>query len=101
MKKKYKKPEIVFEKLAFKSALATCGYVSTAKITNDMYPCYIVEGEGNKTWPLGKGEPAYMPEWGDTLINGDMNICSIEYYCYHVPADPMLEGKNENYTGLS
>ena len=96
IKKEYKKPKIVFEDLAFKSALATCGYVSTTKIGDDTYPCYPVEGE----WPLGKGEPAYVPDWGDTLINGDTNICSSEYYCYHVP-ELMLEHKNENYTGLS
>lgn len=102
MKKKYKKPEIVFEKLAFKSALATCGFVSTTKIENDGYPCYIVEGEGDKTWPLDKGEPTYVPDFGTTLINGDRNICSSEYYCYHVPQDPiMLEGQNGSYIGLS
>lgn len=96
MKKKYKKPEIVFEKLAFKSALATCVYVSTTRIVDDTYPCYQVDGE----WPLGKGEPAYVPDWGNTLINGDKNICSSDYYCYQVP-QYMLEEKNENYTGLS
>lgn len=102
MKKKYKKPEIVFEKLAFKSALATCGFVSTTKIGDDTYPCYIVEGEGDKTWPLDKGEPTYVPDFGTTLINGDRNICSSEYYCYHVPADPiMLEKENGSYIGLS
>ena len=96
IKKEYKKPKIVFEDLAFKSALATCGYVSTTRIEGDKYPCYPVEGE----WPLGKGEPAYFPDWGDTLINGDKNICSSEYYCYHVP-ELMLEDKNEYYIGLS
>ena len=96
MKKKYKKPEIVFEDLAFKSSLATCGFVSTTKITNDIYPCYQVDGE----YPLGKGEPAYVPDWGDTLINSDRNICSSYYYCYDVP-QLMLEDKNENYIGLS
>ena len=96
MKKKYKKPEIVFEDLAFKSALATCGFVSTTRIENDAYPCYQVDGE----YPLGKGEPTYVPDWGDILINKDRNICSSYYYCYDVP-QLMLEDKNENYSGLS
>ena len=96
MKKKYKKPEIVFEDLAFKSALATCGFVSTTKIEGDNYPCIPVEGERENTW----GEPAYVPDFDETVINGDMNICESEYYCYHVP-ELMLEDKNEYYIGLS
>ena len=103
IKKEYKKPKIVFEDLAFKSALATCDLVSTTKIENDNYPCYIVEGEeeGGKTWPLGKGEPTYLEGFG-IIINGDRNICSSEYYCYHVPQDPiLLEEENGSYIGLS
>ena len=57
MKKKYKKPEIVFEKLAFKSALATCGFISTTRISDDGYPCEMVDSEGDYQWPGGKGEP--------------------------------------------
>ena len=102
IKKEYKKPKIVFEDLAFKSALATCGFVSTTRIEGDTYPCYIVEGEGDKSWPLGKGEPTYVEDFGTTLINDNRNICDSEYYCYHVPQDPiMLEEQNGSYIGLS
>lgn len=99
IKKEYKKPKIVFEDLAFKSALATCGYVSTTRIENDIYPCYPVdkEVEGVK----GSGVPTYDTDWGFTYINGNKNICSIEYTCYHVPLSD-LDGQNEYYyIGLS
>lgn len=100
MKKKYKKPEIVFEKLAFKSALATCGYVSTKRI-NDAFSCDPVKGDSDFTWPGGVGEPAAVgeiPDW--VLINGDRDICSSGYDCYHVP-EVMMETGNDKYIGLS
>lgn len=101
MKKKYKKPEIVFEKLAFKSALATCGFISTTRISDDGFPCEMVEGEGEFTWPGGKGEPAAVD--GDpslVLINDDFSICTSGWYCYHVP-EAMMEERNDKYIGLS
>lgn len=99
IKKEYKKPKIVFEDLAFKSALATCGLVSTTKIENDYYPCYPVEAEvdGDK----GSGVPSYDTAFEETLINDDRNICSSEYYCYHVPVTDLSEEWNEYYIGLS
>ena len=99
MKKEYKKPEIVFENLAFKSALASCGFVSTTRI-DDEYPCALVAGSNEVTWPGGKGEPAYVPEWDTVLIGSAPNECSEEYSCYHVP-DVMMENGNESYIGLS
>lgn len=98
IKKEYKKPKIVFEDLAFKSALATCGYVSTTKIGDDAYPCYPVEAEveGYK----GSGVPTYDTEWNVTYINGNKYICSMEYECYHVPLTDFNE-QNEYYIGLS
>lgn len=98
IKKEYKKPKIVFEDLAFKSALATCGFVSTTKIDNDIYPCYLVEAEGYKGQ---SGVPTYDTEWGFTYINGNENICSMEYECYHAPLPDFNEQSNENYIGLS
>lgn len=98
MKKKYEKPEIVFEKLAFKSALATCGFISTTKISDDGYPCEMVHGG---KWPYDKGEPTMAaddPGW--VLINDDFDICNTEWYCYHVP-EVMIEGLNDKYIGLS
>lgn len=100
MKKKYKKPEIVFEKLAFKSALATCGFISTRRISEDIFSCEMVESEGDYQYSGGKGEPAAVSDWpGMVLINDDTSKCSSGYYCYHVPA--MAEGHNEAYIGLS
>lgn len=96
MKKKYKKPEIVFEKLAFKSALATCGLVSTTKISDDGFPCEMVDGD---QWQGGQGEPAAVdgdPGW---VLIGDNGTCTDDYYCYHVPV--MMENGNEAYIGLS
>lgn len=96
MKKKYKKPEIVFEKLAFKSALATCGFVSTKRIESDFFSCEMVDGK----WQGGKGEPAFAgDDLGLVLINDDSSICESEFYCYHVPV--MMENGNEAYIGLS
>lgn len=95
MKKKYKKPEIVFEKLAFKSALATCGYVSTTRIA-DTYSCEMVEGDD---WRGGKGEPAYNEDL-DCVLIGDFSVCDNYFYCYHVPV--MMEGADgSSYIGLS
>ena len=95
MKKKYKKPEIVFEKLAFKSALATCGLVSTTRISDDYFPCEMVEGDD---WRGGKGEPAYDGDF-DCVLIGDFGVCDTYFYCYHVPI--MMENGNEAYIGLS
>lgn len=95
MKKKYKKPEIVFEDLAFKSALATCAFISTTRISDDRFPCELVEGDD---WQGGKGEPAYNGDFDFVLI-GDMSVCDSYYYCYHVPV--MMEGSNDKYIGLS
>lgn len=95
MKKKYKKPEIVFEKLAFKSALATCGYVSTKRI-EDAFSCEMVDGE----WQGGKGEPAAVdgdPSW---VLIGDNGTCTEDFYCYGVPVI-MMEEHNNTYIGLS
>ncbi len=96
MKKKYKKPEIVFEKLAFKSALATCGYVSTKRI-NDAFSCEMVEGD---EWRGGKGEPAAMDGDSSWVLIGDNGTCTDYYYCYDVP-DMMMEEYNKTYIGLS
>lgn len=96
MKKKYKKPEIVFEKLAFKSALATCGYVSTKRISEDAFSCEMVEGDD---WQGGKGEPAAVGEMPDWVLIGDNGTCTDYFYCYHVPV--MMEGSNDAYIGLS
>lgn len=101
MKKKYEKPEIVFEKLAFKSALATCGFISTTRISDDEYPCEMVDSEGDYQWPGGKGEPTMAaddPGW--VLINDDFSVCNTGWYCYHVP-EVMMEGSNDKYIGLS
>lgn len=95
MKKKYKKPEIVFEKLAFKSALATCGFISTTRISDDRFPCEMVEGDD---WQGGKGEPAYNEDF-DCVLIGDSSVCDSYFYCYHVPV--MMEGSNDTYIGLS
>lgn len=95
MKKKYKKPEIVFEKLAFKSALATCGYISTKRISEDAFSCEMVYGND---WQGGKGEPAYNEDL-DCVLIGDSSVCDSYFYCYHVPV--MMEGSNETYIGLS
>lgn len=98
MKKKYEKPEIVFEDLAFKSALATCGFVSTKRIESDFFSCEMVDGD---EWIGGKGEPTMAaddPGW--VLINDDFNICNTGWYCYHVP-EVMMEEKNDAYIGLS
>lgn len=95
MKKKYKKPEIVFEDLAFKSALATCGFISTTRISDDRFPCEMVEGDD---WRGGKGEPAYEPVFDEVLI-GDFSVCDSYFYCYHVPV--MMEKGNDAYIGLS
>ena len=100
MKKKYKKPEIVFEKLAFKSALATCGFVSTKRI-EDAFSCDPVKGDSDVTWPGDVGEPAIAE--GDFLvsINRDSSICETSYSCYHIP-DVMMEGApGSTYIGLS
>ena len=100
MKKKYKKPEIVFEKLAFKSALATCGYVSTKRI-EDAFSCEMVEGDSEFTWPGGMGEPAAPGEIPDWVLIGDNDgTCTDYFYCYHVP-EVMMEGSNDKYIGLS
>ena len=96
MKKKYKKPEIVFEKLAFKSALATCGFISTTRISDDGYPCEMVEGND---WQGGKGEPAYDAAGFEEVLIGDFDVCDSYFYCYHVPI--MMEKGNEAYIGLS
>lgn len=98
IKKEYKKPKIVFEDLAFKSALATCGLVSTTKIGDDAYPCYPVEEviEGDKV----SGVPTYDTAFEEILINDDRTICSSEFYCYHVPLTDFNE-QNEYYIGLS
>lgn len=101
MKKKYKKPEIVFEKLAFKSALATCGYISTRRISEDSFSCEIVESEGDLKWPGGKGEPAYNEDFDVVLIDSGFKFCSTGYECYHVPQGAMMEGENSAYIGLS
>ena len=95
IKKEYKKPKIVFEDLAFKSALATCGSVSTTKIESDIYPC--IPGEGDKAW----GVPTYVEEFfGAILFNDNENICSMPFECYHA-AVVEFDGKTENYIGLS
>lgn len=100
MKKKYKKPEIVFEKLAFKSALATCGYVSTKRI-NDAFSCDPVKGDSEFTWPGDVGEPAIADGDIFVLINGNSSICESSWSCYHVP-DVMMEGApGSTYIGLS
>ena len=96
MKKKYKKPEIVFEDLAFKSALATCGFVSTKRI-EDAFSCEIVEGDD---WQGGKGEPAAVGEIPDWVFIGDNGTCTDYYYCYDVP-QLMMENGNDKYIGLS
>ncbi len=98
IKKEYKKPKIVFEDLAFKSALATCGYVSTTKIENDKYPCYPVEEEvlGDKV----SGVPTYDTAFEEVIINDNQNICSSMFYCYHVPLTDFNE-QNAYYIGLS
>ena len=95
MKKKYKKPEIVFEKLAFKSALATCGLVSTTRISDDRFPCEMVDGDD---WQGGKGEPAYDADF-DAVLIGDFSVCDSYFYCYNVPV--MMESGNDKYIGLS
>ena len=100
MKKKYKKPEIVFEKLAFKSALATCGYISTRRISEDAFSCEMVENDSEFQWPFGKGEPTYNEDFDEVLINGDLSVCSSGWYCYDVPI-VMMEEKNNAYIGLS
>ena len=97
MKKKYKKPEIVFEKLAFKSALATCGYISTKRITDD-FSCEMVVGD---EWIGGKGEPTAVgeiPDW--VLIDDEFGACTDYFDCYHVP-EVMMETGNDKYIGLS
>ena len=97
MKKKYKKPEIVFEKLAFKSALATCGFVSTKRI-EDAFSCAMVEGDD---WIGGKGEPTAVGEIPDWVLIGDNDgTCTDYFYCYHVP-EVMMEEGNKAYIGLS
>lgn len=100
MKKKYKKPEIVFEKLAFKSALATCDFISTTRISDDGYPCGMVENDSEFQWPYGKGEPTYNADFDEVLINGDISVCSSGWYCYDVPI-VMMEEHNKAYIGLS
>lgn len=98
MKKKYKKPEIVFEKLAFKSALATCGYVSTKRISEDAFSCEMVDGD---EWIGGKGEPTAMDGDSSWVLIGDNDgTCTDYFYCYHVP-EVMMEEKNNAYIGLS
>ena len=101
MKKKYKKPEIVFEKLAFKSALATCGFISTTRISDDGFPCEMVDSEGDYQWPGGKGEPTAMDGDSSWVLIGDNDgTCTDYFYCYHVP-EVMMEEGNKAYIGLS
>lgn len=97
MKKKYKKPEIVFEKLAFKSALATCGYISTKRISEDAFSCEMVYGDD---WQGGKGEPTAVGEIPDWVLIGDNGTCTDYFYCYDVP-QLMMEEHNKAYIGLS
>lgn len=99
MKKKYKKPEIVFEKLAFKSALATCGFISTKRI-EDAFSCDPVKGDNEVTWPGDVGTPTIANGDIFVLINGDFSICDTEWSCYHVP-EVMMEDGNDKYIGLS
>ena len=100
MKKKYKKPEIVFEKLAFKSALATCGFISTKRIEDDTFSCEPVKGDNKVTWPGDVGTPTIASGDIFVLINGDFSICDTEWSCYHVP-EVMMESGNDKYIGLS
>lgn len=100
MKKKYKKPEIVFEKLAFKSALATCGFISTKDI-NDAFSCDPVKSDGELKWPGDWGEPTYNPDLDVVLIDSGFEYCSSGYECYHVPDGALIKGQNDAYIGLS
>ena len=81
MKKNYKKPRVMFENLAFNTAIAACDYIYT---TNE---------KCNTSSPDGK--PFYDEEDTATIYIADMISCNSIFYCYHGP-NPIPAGKFSN-----
>lgn len=104
MKKSYIKPTVFVEHLAMKSSISTCGFVSTAKIEDDVYTChkqfYDPTHEGGlceeHKGSLGS-VPTYVPEDGSTLVCSGNGTCEWCYECYHVPVPGGLDGTNSKY----
>lgn len=75
MKKNYKKPRVMFENLAFNTAIAACDYIYT---TNEKCNTSSLDGK-----------PFYDEEDPDAIYIADIIPCNTIKYCYHGPTDPI------------
>lgn len=77
MKKNYKKPRVMFENLAFNTAIAACDFITTSG-------CQAIEGTS---------EIPYRDPWipNTVYIINDQTVCTTEFYCYHINSNPLSD----------
>ena len=71
MKKKYKKPIVMFEEIAFNTAIAdACGFYAINWVNNSESICE----------PIFKSDKVPV-----TYVADEISGCTSEFYCYHNP----------------
>lgn len=71
MKKKYKKPIVMFEEIAFNTAIAdACGFYAISWVSNSESMCE----------PIFKSDKVPV-----TYVADEISQCTSKFYCYHNP----------------